>query len=83
MIPELHTSITDRQLKLMIRNGKIGLAGNRKLKIYGKLGCVSGKRMKRENRIFFEREPEALTLGYRPCGHCMPAAFKKWKHGAI
>lgn len=79
----LHIDITEVLLRREIRHQNLSLAGNRKLMIYGKLRCVSGKRMKRENRIFFEHEPEALTLSYRPCGHCMPAAFKKWKHGAI
>lgn len=66
----LHTEISDLALRSGIRNGLILLGGNRKLKIYGELRCVSGKRMKRENRVFFGSEEEALQYGYRPCGHC-------------
>jgi methylphosphotriester-DNA--protein-cysteine methyltransferase len=35
--------------------------------------------MKRENRVFFSSEKTAIANGYRPCGHCMRAAYKKWK----
>ena len=55
------------------------MAGNAKLKIYGKLNCASGKRMKAGNRIFFKNEEEALQSGFRPCGNCMKQAYKDWK----
>ncbi|MCH5684590.1 hypothetical protein LWM68_10115 [Niabella sp. W65] len=35
--------------------------------------------MKRTNRVFFYSEEEALLNGYRPCGHCMKAAYKNGK----
>ena len=35
--------------------------------------------MKKENRVFFESEAEAITSGYRPCGHCLKVQFQKWK----
>jgi methylphosphotriester-DNA--protein-cysteine methyltransferase len=54
-----------------IRSGKIRFAGNTRLKIYGQLNCWSGKRMKKENRVFFKTEKEALEFGFRACGHCM------------
>ena len=59
----------------------IRFAGNKVLKIYGRLNCRSGKRMKKKNRVFFQSEDEALALGFRPCGHCMKEEYKKWKHG--
>jgi methylphosphotriester-DNA--protein-cysteine methyltransferase len=68
-----------RRLKMLIDNGNIHLAGNSKLKIYGKLCCTSGKRIKTENRVFFQSEDEAITAGYRPCGNCMPDAYLRWK----
>ena len=68
-----------RQLKMLIDNGKVQLAGNSRLKIYGKLCCTSGKRMKTENRVFFQSGKEAMTAGYRPCGHCMRDAYLQWK----
>jgi|GEM_PF-277109 len=80
-----HTSLGDsafkrsRQIKTLVENGEITLAGNLKLKIYGRLDCASGKRMKAENRVFFSSEAEAMESGYRPCGHCMRAGYKKWK----
>ena len=63
----------------MIDKGEVQLAGNRKLKIYGKLNCASGKRMKAVNRVFFGSVSEAGQMGYRPCGNCMQEAYLKWK----
>ncbi|MCQ6958498.1 Ada metal-binding domain-containing protein [Mucilaginibacter aquariorum] len=68
-----------RALKLLIDAGKVTYAGNRKLKIYGTFSCSSGKRMKVDNRVFFTDEQEAISCGYRPCGHCMRKAYQKWK----
>ena len=74
-----HKEITDIDLRKSIRNYKILLAGNSRSKIYGKLSCSSGKRMKKENRIFFKNETEAIQLGFRPCGHCLRKAYVNWK----
>jgi methylphosphotriester-DNA--protein-cysteine methyltransferase len=67
----------------MIRAKDISFGGNKKLKIYGKLNCKSGKRMKRENRIFFVSTREAIENGYRPCAHCMYEEYKKWKADSL
>jgi methylphosphotriester-DNA--protein-cysteine methyltransferase len=61
----------NQSLAILIRNKKIIYAGNAKLKIYGTLGCPSGKRMKIENRVFFADEAEAIAFGFRPCKRCM------------
>ncbi len=74
-----HVELGKLKLKSLIENGEIVLGGNKQLKIYGKLSCKSGKRMKKENRVFFSSEKEAINLGYRPCGHCMKNAYQKWK----
>jgi len=66
-----------------IKSGDIKFAGNRKLKIYGTLTCKTGKRMIRENRVFFSSLTEAVAEGYRPCGHCLRADYIKWKNGII
>ncbi|MDO3624917.1 Ada metal-binding domain-containing protein [Mucilaginibacter sp. BT774] len=68
-----------RKLKGLIDCGQVQLAGNKKLKIYGTLKCSSGKRMKTENRIFFESAREAANRGYRPCGHCMRGQYLLWR----
>lgn len=78
-----HSEISDNDLHHKIRQREILFGGNRKLKIYGTLSCISGKRMKRENRVFFSLESEAIESGYRPCGHCMREKYKKWKKGLI
>lgn len=78
-----HIEISDKEFKKKIRQKEIFFGGNQKLKIYGTLHCTSGKRMKRENRIFFASESEAVAKGFRPCGHCMKAAYQKWKNGFI
>ncbi|AZA80156.1 metal-binding protein [Chryseobacterium sp. G0186] len=75
-----HSQLSDTELRSKIHSRKILLGGNKKLKIYGLLSCTSGKRMKRENRIFFMNEKEALQNNYRPCGHCMKVAYKTWKN---
>ena len=49
------------------------------LGIFGKVNCRSGKRMKKENHMFFLSEQEALLQGYRPCEHYMNKEYKKWK----
>ncbi|HEY9489724.1 MAG TPA: Ada metal-binding domain-containing protein [Chryseosolibacter sp.] len=65
--------------KRLVHSGMIRCAGNRKLKIYGKLSCASGRRMKKVNRVFFGSDEEALFLGYRPCGHCMRTEYEVWR----
>ena len=55
------------------------MAGNERLKIYGTLGCKSGKRMKRQNRVFFLAEKEAIKEGFRPCGNCLKERYKNWR----
>jgi methylphosphotriester-DNA--protein-cysteine methyltransferase len=81
MIFHHHTSGTE--IKASIRNARIMYAGNMKLKIFGTLSCASGKRMKPQNRVFFQSRAEAKEKNFRPCGHCMKADFKKWKDGSV
>lgn len=78
-----HTKISDKELRKQIRQHVLLLGGNGKLKIYGKLNCTSGKRMRKENRVFFKSEEEAISNGFRPCGHCMRSGYKKWKNEFI
>lgn len=77
MIP--HIEIDPVTLIRKIKGKEVVLGGNRRLKLYGTLNCNSGKRMKRENRVFFRSEKEAIASGYRPCGHCLKLKFKEWK----
>jgi methylphosphotriester-DNA--protein-cysteine methyltransferase len=74
-----HPQINDSELRKRIRQQEILFAGNVKLKIYGKLNCKSGRRMKKETRVFFRSEKEAVLHGYRPCGRCMKQAYEKYK----
>lgn len=78
-----HSEISDSALRSKIKNKEIRFGGNKKLKIYGVLNCKSGKRMKFENRVFFASEQDAIQNKYRPCGHCMRPAYKKWRNGLI
>ena len=78
-----HSGITDVALRTKILRKEIVLGGNQKLKIYGTLRCTSGKRMRRENRIFFSSEEEAFRNDFRPCGHCLAEKYKIWKNGLI
>ena len=74
-----HIDIEKGQIRRLIKSGAIRLGGHIPGKIYGTLSCPSGKRMKRENRVFFENEEEAQQAGYRPCGRCMPEKYRVWK----
>ncbi|MDO8558550.1 MAG: Ada metal-binding domain-containing protein [bacterium] len=48
-------------------------AGNKPRKIFGRLDCLSGKRMmKPKNRVFFLTWQDAVEAGYRPCKNCRP-----------
>jgi methylphosphotriester-DNA--protein-cysteine methyltransferase len=78
-----HNEISDAVLRTHIRQQQITLGGNSELKIYGTLHCKSGKRMKKQNRVFFVSEDEALQNGYRPCGHCMRNNYKKWNNELV
>jgi methylphosphotriester-DNA--protein-cysteine methyltransferase len=74
-----HSEINDRELLKKIKQKEICFGGNKKLKIYGTLNCASGKKMKKENRVFFISEREAIKNGYRPCGNCLHKKYKIWK----
>ncbi len=74
-----HADISDQELHRKIKSSELTLGGNSHLRIFGALDCWSGKRMKRENRVFFMSREEALEAGYRPCGHCMKIDYDQWK----
>lgn len=74
-----HSDISASDLKMYIKSLKIQFGGHAGYKIYGHLNCASGKRMNKENRVFFSDLSEAQEQGYRPCGNCMRAAYKKWR----
>jgi methylphosphotriester-DNA--protein-cysteine methyltransferase len=78
-----HSEINPLDLRRKIRQRHILFAGNANLKIYGNLGCKSGKRMKKQNRVFFGSEKEALEHGYRPCGNCLKTKYKNWKNAIV
>ncbi|NIF04873.1 metal-binding protein [Chryseobacterium sp. Tr-659] len=77
-----HSQISNLILRSKIKNREICFGGNKNLKIYGLLSCRSGKRMKRENRVFFTDEQEALRYHYRPCGHCIRSKYLQWKESS-
>lgn len=78
-----HFKLSSLDLRKLIEGGKVKLGGNKKLKIYGSLHCISGKRMKKENRVFFSNENEAIQIGFRPCAKCIPDQYKKWKADGV
>lgn len=74
-----HSQLSAQELRILIKRGIFTLGGNKKLKIFGRLDCASGKRMLKDNRVFFTSVQEAKYFGYRPCGHCMKQDYKIWK----
>ncbi len=69
-----------KKLYKVLKNGKetVSLlipgrfAGNKTHKIFGRLDCKSGKRMDKENRVFFLDWVDAVKSGYKPCKKCKP-----------
>ena len=47
-------------------------AGWKRGRVFGRLDCKSGKKMKKENRVFFLTWEDAIVAGYRPCKKCKP-----------
>jgi len=78
-----HNELSDAELRKLMRHRAICLGGNSQLRIYGTLKCRSGRRMKKENRVFFTSEQEAVKTGYRPCGNCMNKKYKNYKDGSF
>jgi len=78
-----HSNVSSTELRNRIKQKDICFGGNEKLKIYGRLNCKSGKRMRKANRVFFSSEKEAIINNYRPCGHCMRNEYKKYKDGLV
>ena len=74
-----HSDLSVIDLKRKIKQREISFGGNIRMKIYGTLQCKSGKHLKRENRVFFSSEKEAITNVFRPCGHCMRNDYQEWK----
>ena len=72
-----HVDVDDAELRQMMKEKILVLGGNMRLKIYGRLDCKSGKRMKRENRVFFSSATEAMEAGFRACAHCMKGEYLK------
>lgn len=63
----------------VLKNGRIAesnvpgkYAGWKPGKIFGRLDCKSGMRMKKENRVFFLTLQDALDADYQPCRKCKP-----------
>jgi len=70
----------------ILENGQIVLsdvpgkyAGHKKYKIFGRLDCKSGMKMKKENRVFFHTLEDAVLHGYRPCRNCNPMDEEEFK----
>lgn len=87
-IKEGQCFLTDRNGKQYISDHRGALGGHCKLKIYGRLDCPSANRYVAkgeyvQHRVFFEDEETAKAAGYRPCGKCMPEAYKIWKASGI
>jgi methylphosphotriester-DNA--protein-cysteine methyltransferase len=74
-----HNELSDSDLRVKLHNREIKIGGNSKLKIYGSLKCKSGKRMRREHRVFFNSVVEAQSYGYRPCGNCMRDQYLQYQ----
>lgn len=71
-----HIEISDAEIRKQVKQIEIIFGGNLSLKIYGKLNYHSGKKMKKQNRVFFGSEKEAIKMGFRPCGNCMNKKYK-------
>ncbi|HII15800.1 MAG TPA: metal-binding protein [Nanoarchaeota archaeon] len=75
------------KLYKVLKNGEImespvpgQYAGYKRGKIFGRLGCKSGMRMKKENRVFFHTLEDAVREGYHPCMNCRPIDEKDFEN---
>jgi methylphosphotriester-DNA--protein-cysteine methyltransferase len=75
-MPKLYRIQKNGQTILSPKKGKF--AGCKVGKIFGRLDCKSGMRMKKENRVFFHTVEDAIAQGYRPCKLCEPLASWLW-----
>lgn len=48
-------------------------------KIFGRLDCKSGMRMRKDSRVFFHTLEDAVKQGYRPCKKCKPLSEEEFK----
>jgi hypothetical protein len=64
------------------------LGGHRRSRIYGRLDCptalaaIARGGPYPRHRVFFADEATACAAGFRPCGHCLPEAYRAWQDGA-
>jgi hypothetical protein len=66
---------------------KGAIGGHRGSRIYGRLDCPAALRAIANggyvgHRVFFATTADAVAAGYRPCGACMPEAYRTWKLGS-
>lgn len=50
------------------------LEGCTSTRIVCRVGCIHGRHMRPDNRVVFASVEDALSVGYRPCKACRPAA---------
>ena len=58
--------------------------GHRGTHIYGRLDCASALRAIARggyvaHRVFFRKQADAVSAGYRPCAVCLPEKYQRWK----
>lgn len=76
--------LTNKKNNQYLSDKPAQFGGHAKLRIYGRLDCPSANRSIQKgeyvkHRVFFADEETAIKAGYRPCGKCMPEAYRKWK----
>lgn len=76
---EIFEKIKNAKIYKILKNGQIvesqipgKFAGHKPGKIFGRLDCKSGMKMKKENHVFFLTYGDAISQGYRPCKKCKP-----------
>jgi hypothetical protein len=57
-----NNEISDIELKTRMMQNEICCGGNIKLGIHGKMNCISGKRMKKENCFYQTRKPYCKVI---------------------
>lgn len=58
-------------------------AANRAIERYRRLheGAPRGSSPYERHRVWFVDEAAAIANGYRPCGTCLPDAYRAWRAG--
>jgi signal transduction histidine kinase len=61
-----------RKSERLIEEASKRFIGSKKNKVFHRNDCRIGKRISKDNKVYFENKSDALSSGYKPCKVCKP-----------